>query len=102
MVTKQLLNKENKNRWTIYTLLKEDSADSVSEEKSEEKASDKKNDKKTDVTDNVTDNMFLKLTDRPKKICVLLTKDSIPGTFVSLTFLQHLVGRRFGSKFKAN
>ena len=46
MVEKQLLNKENKNRWTTYTLLKDDSADSVSEEKSEEKS-----EKKTDVTD---------------------------------------------------
>ena len=47
MVDKQLLNKENKNRWTTYTLHKDDSVDSTSEEKSEEKASDKK----TDVTD---------------------------------------------------
>ena len=46
MVAKQLLNKENKNRWTTYTLLKDGNADSTSEEKSEEK---------TDVTDNVTD-----------------------------------------------
>ena len=46
MVAKQLLNKENKNRWTTYTLLKNRNADSTSEEKSEEK---------TDVTDNVTD-----------------------------------------------
>ena len=74
MVAKQLLNEENKNRWKNYTLLKKESADSVSEEKSEEKASDKKNDKKTDVTDNITDNMFLKLTDRPKKSCVLFNK----------------------------
>ena len=44
MVAKQLLNKENKNRWTTYTLLKDDNADSTSEEK-------------TDVTDNVTDNV---------------------------------------------
>lgn len=43
MVDKQLLNKENTNRWTTYTLLKEDSADF---------AGDKKSDKKTDVTDN--------------------------------------------------
>ena len=42
MVAKQLLNKENKNRWTTYTLLKDDNADTTSEEK-------------TDVTDNVTD-----------------------------------------------
>ena len=42
MVVKQLLNKENKNRWTTYTLLKDDNADTTSEEK-------------TDVTDNVTD-----------------------------------------------
>lgn len=35
MVAKQLLNKENKNRWTTYTLLKDDSADSAAEEKSE-------------------------------------------------------------------
>ena len=42
MVAKQLLNKENKNRWTTYTLLKDGNADSTSEEK-------------TDVTDNVTD-----------------------------------------------
>ena len=44
MVAKQLLNKENKNRWTTYTLLKDGNADSTSEEK-------------TDVTDNVTDNV---------------------------------------------
>lgn len=50
MVTKQLLNKENKNRWTTYTLLKDGITDSTSEEKSEEKS-----DKKTDGTDNVTD-----------------------------------------------
>ena len=37
MVAKQLLNKENKNRWTTYTLLKDGYADSTSEEKSEEK-----------------------------------------------------------------
>lgn len=46
MVAKQLLNKENKNRWTTYTLLKDGITDSTSEKKSEEK---------TDVTDNVTD-----------------------------------------------
>ena len=45
MVAKQLLNKENKNRWTTYTLLKHGITDSTSEEKSEEK---------TDVTNNVT------------------------------------------------
>ena len=45
MVAKQLLNKENKNRWTTYTLLKDGNTDSTSEEKSEEK---------TDVTDNFT------------------------------------------------
>ena len=50
MVDKQLLNKENKNRWTTYTLLKDDSAGSTCEEKSEEKSEEK-----TDVTDNVTD-----------------------------------------------
>ena len=49
MVAKQLLNKENKNRWTTYTLLKDGNADSTSEEK-------------TDVTDNVTDNV----TDKDK------------------------------------
>ena len=48
MVAKQLLNKENKNRWTTYTLLKDGNADSISEEKS---------DKKSDITDNVTDNV---------------------------------------------
>lgn len=48
MVAKQLLNKENKNRWTTYTLLKDGITDSTSEKKSEEK---------TDVTDNVTDNV---------------------------------------------
>ena len=47
MVDKQLLNKENKNRWTTYTLRKEDAFDATGEEKSEEK---------TDVTDNVTNN----------------------------------------------
>ena len=46
MVAKQLLNKENKNRWTTYTLLKDGNTDSTSEEKSEEKKN---------VTDNVTD-----------------------------------------------
>ena len=51
MVDKQLLNKENKNRWTTYTLHKDDSVDSTSEEKSEEKKSDNKSDKKADVTD---------------------------------------------------
>lgn len=51
MVAKQLLNKENKNRWTTYTLLKDGNVDSTSEGKSEEKTCDKK----TDVTDNVTD-----------------------------------------------
>ena len=75
MVAKQLLNKENKNRWTTYTLLKDGNADSTSEEKSEEK---------TDVTDNVTDNMFLKLTERQKKICILLAKDtSLPASAMS-------------------
>ena len=79
MVTKQLLNKENKNRWTTYTLLKDGNTDSTSEEKSEEK---------TDVTDNVTDNvtdvMFLKLTERQKKICILLAKDtSLPASAMS-------------------
>ena len=47
MVDKQLLNKENKNRWTTYTLRKEDAFDATGEEKSEGK---------TDVTDNVTNN----------------------------------------------
>ena len=42
MVDKQLLNKENKNRWTTYTLLKDENADSAGEEK-------------MDFTDNVTD-----------------------------------------------
>ena len=75
MVAKQLLNKENKNRWTTYTLLKDGNADSTSEEK-------------TDVTDNVTDNvtdvMFLKLTERQKKICILLAKDtSLPASAMS-------------------
>ena len=51
MVAKQLLNKENKNRWTTYTLLKDGNVDYTSEGKSEEKTCDKK----TDVTDNVTD-----------------------------------------------
>ena len=50
MVAKQLLNKENKNRWTTYTLLKDGNADSTSEGKSEEKSY-----KKTNGTDNVTD-----------------------------------------------
>lgn len=50
MVAKQLLNKENKNRWTTYTLLKDGNADSASEEKSEEKTSDKKNEIKKYVT----------------------------------------------------
>ena len=50
MVVKQLLNKENKNRWTTYTLLKDGNADSTSEGKSEEKSY-----KKTNGTDNVTD-----------------------------------------------
>ena len=51
MVDKQLMNKENKNRWTTYALHKDDSVDSTSEEKSEEKKSDNKSDKKADVTD---------------------------------------------------
>ena len=61
MVTKQLLNKENKNRWTTYTLLKDGNADFTSEEKSEEKS-----DKKTDGTDNVTDNGTDNVTDKDK------------------------------------
>ena len=61
MVAKQLLNKENKNRWTTYTLLKDGNADSTSEEKSEEKS-----DKKTDGTDNVTDNGTDNVTDKDK------------------------------------
>ena len=51
MVAKQLLNKENKNRWTTYTLLKDGNADSTSEEK-------------TDVTDNVTDKDTDNVTDK--------------------------------------
>ena len=52
-------------------MLKEGNADSTSEEK-------------TDVTDNVTDNMFLKLTERQKKICILLAKDtSLPASAMS-------------------
>ena len=35
MVAKQLLNKENNNRWTTYTLLKDGNADSTSEEKTD-------------------------------------------------------------------
>ena len=61
MVAKQLLNKENKNRWTTYTLLKNGNVDSTSEEKSEEKS-----DKKTDGTDNVTDNGTDNGTDKDK------------------------------------
>ena len=61
MVAKQLLNKENKNRWTTYTLLKDGNADFTSEEKSEEKS-----DKKTDGTDNVTDNGTDNVTDKDK------------------------------------
>ena len=57
MVAKQLLNKENKNRWTTYTLLKDGNADFTSEEKS---------DKKTDGTDNVTDNGTDNVTDKDK------------------------------------
>ena len=53
MVDKQLLNKENKNRWTTYTLLKDGNADSTSEEK-------------TDVTDNVTDKDTDNVTDKDK------------------------------------
>ena len=53
MVAKQLLNKENKNRWTTYTLLKDGNADSTSEEK-------------TDVTDNVTDKDTDNVTDKDK------------------------------------
>lgn len=53
MVAKQLLNKENKNRWTTYTLLKDGNADSTSEEK-------------TDVTDNVTDKDTDNVTDQDK------------------------------------
>ena len=79
MVAKQLLNKENKNRWTTYTLLKDGNADFTSEEKSEEKK-----DVTNNVTDNVTDNMFLKLTERQKKICILLAKDtSLPASAMS-------------------
>ena len=37
MVDKQLLNKENKSRWTTYTLLKEDNTNSTSEEKGDKK-----------------------------------------------------------------
>ena len=53
MVDRQLLNKENKNRWTTYTLLKDGNADSTSEEK-------------TDVTDNVTDKDTDNVTDKDK------------------------------------
>ena len=53
MVAKQLLNKENKNRWTTYTLLKNRNTDSTSEEK-------------TDVTDNVTDKDTDNVTDKDK------------------------------------
>ena len=59
MVAKQLLNKENKNRWTTYTLLKDGNADSTSEEK-------------TDVTDNVTDNVTDK--DKGGQKCNLTTE----------------------------
>ena len=79
MVAKQLLNKENKNRWTTYTLLKDGNADSTSEEKTD--VTDNVTDKDTD---NVTDNMFLKLTERQKKICILLAKDtSLPASAMS-------------------
>ena len=83
MVAKQLLNKENKNRWTTYTLFKESHADSTSEEKSEEKT-DVTDNVTVNVTDNVTDVMFLKLTERQKKICILLAKDtSLPASAMS-------------------
>ena len=79
MVAKQLLNKENKNRWTTYTLLKDGNADSTSEEKTD--VTDNVTDKDTD---NVTDNLFLKLTERQKKICILLAKDtSLPASAMS-------------------
>lgn len=83
MVTKQLLNKENKNRWTTYTLLKDGNTNYTSEEKSEEKT-DVTNNVTVNVTDNVTDVMFLKLTERQKKICILLAKDtSLPASAMS-------------------
>ena len=65
MVAKQLLNKENKNRWTTYTLLKDGNADFTSEEK-------------TDVTDNVTDKDTDNVTDKDKggQKCNLTTETS--------------------------
>ena len=54
MVDKQLLNKENKSRWTTYTLLKEYNTNSTSEEKS-----DKKSDKKNSFTLTAVENKIL-------------------------------------------
>lgn len=58
MVDKQLLNKENKSRWTTYTLLKEYNTNSTSEEKGDKKG-DKKSDKKNSFTLTAVENKIL-------------------------------------------
>ncbi|MGN1236036.1 MAG: RNA-binding domain-containing protein [Bacteroidaceae bacterium] len=72
MVDKQLLNKENKNRWTTYTLLKKDISDPTSEERGDKK-SDKKGDKKSDKKGDKK-NTFA-LTAVENKILAILRQD---------------------------
>lgn len=74
MVTKQLLNKENKNRWTTYTLLKDGNTNSTSEEKSEEK-NEEKNEEKTYDKKSDKKNM-LSLTNIENKILTLIKQNS--------------------------
>lgn len=64
MLQKQLLNKENKNRWTTYTLHKED-AKSPSDKKGDKK-SDKKSDKKNEPSFTVAE----------KNVLILIKQDA--------------------------
>lgn len=74
MVAKQLLNKENKNRWTTYNLLKDGNTDFTSEEKSEEK-NEEKNEEKTYDKKSDKKNM-LSLTNIENKILTLIKQNS--------------------------
>ena len=69
MVEKQLLNQENKNRWTTYTICKERVGDKKGDKKSDKKG-DKKSDKKSDKKN------AMELTDTEQQILALMRLDA--------------------------
>ena len=69
MVEKQLLNQENKKRWTTYTICKERVGDKKGDKKSDKK-SDKKGDKKSDKKN------AMELTDTEQQILALMRLDA--------------------------